>query len=82
MAFSPFARWRNFTVDNFKALLEVYPDLAKQFSWSEVGELIEKEINGYKKTAYQQACQFGIENRGIDQYKIHNYLFTFEDKNI
>ena len=30
MAFSPFARFRNFTVDNLRALLEVYPDEARK----------------------------------------------------
>ena len=57
MSFSPFARFRNFTVDNLKALMEVYPDQAEQLTWSEAGELIERVSSGYKKTSYQQACQ-------------------------
>lgn len=56
MSFSPFARFRNFTVDNLKALMEVYPDQAEQLTWSEAGELIERVSSGYKKTSYQQAC--------------------------
>ena len=28
MSFTPFARYRNFTLANLKALLEVYPDMA------------------------------------------------------
>lgn len=58
MAFSPFARFRNFTVDNLRALLEVYPDEARKLTWSEAGDLVEATSSGYKKTSYQQACQF------------------------
>lgn len=79
MSFSPFARFRNFTVDNLKALLEVYPDQAKQFTWSEAGEIIESISSGYKKTAYQQACQFGLEDRGNGRFKVQSYLYTFND---
>ena len=28
MSFTPFARYRNFTLANLKSLLEVYPDMA------------------------------------------------------
>ncbi|MBQ6993088.1 MAG: hypothetical protein IJN64_01140 [Lachnospiraceae bacterium] len=44
MSFSPFARFRNFTVENLKALLEVYPDQAEQFTWSEAGEIMNKNL--------------------------------------
>ena len=79
MAFSPFARFRNFTVDNLKALLDVYPDMATKFSWSEAGDLIENVSSGYKKTSYQQACQFGIEDRGNGNFRVHSYLYSFND---
>lgn len=82
MAFSPFARFRNFTLDNLKALLEVYPDMQASFSWTEAGDLIEKQSRGYKKTAYQQACQFGLEDRGTDKFRIQSYLFTFDDESL
>lgn len=82
MAFSPFARFRNFTVDNLKALLEVYPDQAQKFSWSEAGDIIESVSAGYKKTAYQQACQFGLEDRGSDSFRVQSYLYTFDDNNL
>ena len=48
MSFSPFARFRNFTVDNLKALLEVYPDQAEKMSWNEAGDLVESVAKGYK----------------------------------
>lgn len=79
MAFSPFARFRNFTVDNLKALLDVYPDMATKFTWSEAGNLIENVSSGYKKTSYQQACQFGIEDRGNGNFRVHSYLYSFND---
>ncbi len=82
MAFSPFARFRNFTVENLKALLEVYPDLAEKMSWSEAGNLVENVSKGYKKTAYQQACQFGLEDRGNGNFRVQKYLYTFDDDNL
>lgn len=82
MSFTPFARWRNFTLDNLKALLSVYPDMSQQLSWSEAGEIIENSLSGYKRTAYQQACQFGIEDRSNDKFRVHQYLYTFNDDNL
>ena len=80
MAFSPFARFRNFTVDNLKALLEVYPDQTEKMSWSDVGNEVEEKSPGYKKTSYQQACQFGIEDRGGSTFRVQSYLYTFDDE--
>lgn len=82
MAFSPFARFRNFTLDNLKALLEVYPDQAEKLSWSEAGDIVEGVSSGYKKTSYQQACQFGLEDRGEDRFRVQSYLYTFDDDNL
>lgn len=82
MAFSPFARFRNFTVDNLKALLEVYPDQAQKMSWSEAGDIVESVSSGYKRTSYQQACQFGLEDRGSDSFRLQSYLYTFDDENL
>ena len=82
MAFSPFARFRNFTVENLKALLEVYPDMADKLSWHDAGEIIEGVAKGYKRTSYQQACQFGLEDRGNDNFRVQTYLYTFGDDNL
>ena len=82
MAFSPFARFRNFTLENMKALMEVYPDMVTKLSWSEAGDIIEVNASGYKRTAYQQACQFGLEDRGSDSYRVQSYLYTFDDENL
>lgn len=57
MSFTPFARYRNFTLANLKALLEVYPDMARSIPWEEAKDFAEANLKGYKRTAYQQACQ-------------------------
>lgn len=82
MAFSPFARFRNFTIDNMKALLEVYPDMAEKLTWSEASGLIEGISPGYKRTSYQQACQLGLEDRGGDYFRVQSYLYSFDDENL
>lgn len=83
MTFSPFARFRNFTLTNLKSLLELYPDSFDSLTWDEVGNIIETRSKGYKKTAYQQACQFGLEDRSNpNNFRIQNYLYTFEDDNL
>lgn len=82
MSFTPFARYRNFTLSNIKALLEVYPDMAKDISWDDAKNFAEMKSKGYKRTAYQQACQFGLEDRSNDSFRIHNYLYTFDDENL
>ena len=50
MAFSPFARFRNFTLDNLKSLLEMYPEAFDSMDWDEMGNIIESRYKGYKKT--------------------------------
>ena len=62
MSFTPFARYsRNFTLANLKALLEVYPDMARSIPWEEAKDFAEANLKGYKRTAYQQACQLGLK---------------------
>lgn len=68
MSFTPFARYRNFTLANLKALLEVYPDMARSIPWEEAKDFAEANLKGYKRTAYQQACQLGLEDRTKDSF--------------
>lgn len=82
MSFTPFARYRNFTLANLKSLLEVYPDMAGSISWGFAKDLAEERLKGYKRTAYQQACQLGLEDRSTNSFKVHNYLYTFDDNNL
>ena len=82
MSFTPFARYRNFTLANLKALLEVYPDMARSIPWDEAKDFAEANKKGKKRTAYQQACQLGLEDRTKDSFRIHNYLYTFDDENL
>ena len=51
MSFTPFARYRNFTLANLKSLLEVYPDMAGSISWDFAKDLAEERLKGYKRTA-------------------------------
>lgn len=82
MTFTPIIRWRNFTLENLKAILEIYPDLSRNITRSEVNNILEDEIKGYKKTAYQFSCQLGIEDRGVDYLHVQNYLFSFSDEQL
>lgn len=82
MSFTPFARYRNFTLANLKSLFEVYPDMAGSISWDFAKDLAEERLKGYKRTAYQQACQLGLEDRSTNSFKVHNYLYTFDDNNL
>lgn len=82
MSFTPFARYRNFTLENLKSLLEVYPDMMNNISWDDAITYAQVKNSKYKRTAYQQACQFGLEDRSADTFRIHNYLYTFDDENL
>lgn len=62
--------------------MEVYPDMADKLSWHDAGEIIEGVAKGYKRTSYQQACQFGLEDRGNDNFRVQTYLYTFGDDNL
>ena len=78
MSYTPFARWRNFTLDNLKSMLELYPDMLTKASRSSVTNSIEESFPGYKKTAYQFGCQLGIESRA-DYFTQQNYLYLLND---
>lgn len=82
MSFSPFARFRNFTVANLKPFLDTYPDMASKMSWNDAIKAVDAAMPGYKKTAYQQACQMGLEDRSEDEFRVHNYLYEFDDDNL
>ena len=79
MSFSPFARYRNFTLNNLKDLLELYPDMSSKMNWNEVTASINVVMPAYQRTAYQQACQLGLEDRSGATYKIQSYLLAFDD---
>lgn len=80
MGFTPMVRYRNFTVDNLKSILSIYPDMIIKIKRSEAVDIIESNFKGYKKTAYQYACQLGIEDRSDENYRIHSYLYSFDDE--
>jgi hypothetical protein len=82
MGYAPLVNWRNFTLQNLKAILAVYPDMAKSLSQREAYDMIENDFGGYKKTAYQFACQLGLEDRSKETFVMHDYLYTFSDENL
>jgi len=82
MAFTPVVRWRNFTLENVQSILDIYPDLSSNIKRFEVNGILEERFTGYKRTAYQFACQLGLEDRGVDYLKVQNYLFAFSSENI
>lgn len=78
MSYTPFARWRNFTLENLKSMLELYPDLLDKTARNTVADNIENVFPGYKKTAYQFGCQLGIESRA-EKFTNQNYLHFLSD---
>ena len=42
MSYTPFARWRNFTLENLKSMLDLYPDLLDKTSRNTVTDAIEE----------------------------------------
>lgn len=80
MSFTPVVRFRNFTLKNFKRAIELYPDMKKKLTWDDVGNIIESENNGYKRTAYQLACQLGLENRSSSEFNTQDYVYFLNDK--
>lgn len=81
MGYTPLARWRNFTLDNLKTILKIYPDMTYDLPRLEAIDQIEEKLRGYKRTAYQHACQLGLECRG-EKFKVQSYLYSFDDENL
>lgn len=81
MSYTPLVRWRNFTLKNLKTILEIIPDLPQELSRKEMIDQIETNMPGYRRTAYQFACQLGIECRG-EQFKVQNYLYILNDQGL
>lgn len=81
MGYTPFARWRNFTLENLKTILDLYPDMLGRVERAAVIDDIEKTFPGYRKTAYQFACQLGIESRN-DYFTKQNYLYFLTDEGL
>ena len=78
MSYTPVVRWRNFKVENLKCILELFPEMLTQTSRSVVVDEIERKLSGYQKTAYQFACQVGLEARKA-MFTPQNYLYALDD---
>lgn len=81
MSYTPFARWRNFTLENLKSMLGLYPDMLTKMSRDAVADSIEDIFPGYKRTAYQFGCQLGIESRA-EYFSKQNYLYFLSDEGL
>lgn len=78
MSYTPVVRWRNFKIENVKTILELFPDMLVKADRNTVVNELEKKLSGYKATAYQFACQAGIEARK-EHFTVQNYLYALDD---
>lgn len=78
MSYTPVVRWRNFQVEHVKTILELFPDMLTKMSRKEVVDEIETKLPGYTATAYQFACQAGLEARK-EHFTPQNYLYALDD---
>ena len=60
MSFSPFARFRNFTVANLKSFLDTYPDMASKMSWNDAIKAVDAAWPGYKKNSLSAGVSNGF----------------------
>lgn len=81
MGYTPLVRWRNFTLENLKWVLNLYPDMQFNKSKQEVSNQIEENCKGYKKTIYQYGAQLGLESKE-PVFKTQYYLYGFTDDNL
>lgn len=80
---TPLVRWKNFTVENLKYILNLYKEEYGKLLWKDVNLLIDSECGGYIKTSYQFAGQLGLEYKEYKKnniFKIQNYLLEFTDE--
>lgn len=84
---TPLVRYKNISFENFKKFLKMYPYIVDDTTWEQSFAdfdftQIGNSYDGYKRTAYQFACQVGIENRGNDFFEVNKYLFYLDDEYI
>ncbi|MGL5797378.1 MAG: hypothetical protein ACRCYT_04145, partial [Cetobacterium sp.] len=81
MKHTPFARAKNFSLETLKIYLDLYKAEYSNLTKKEVEQLIEKDLNGYTKTYYQNMGQFGLEYKespdGVFWYQ--DYLKNLSD---
>lgn len=87
MQMTPLVRYKNISFENFKKFLKMYPYIVDDTTWEQSFAdfdftQIGNSYDGYKRTAYQFACQVGIENRGNDFFEVNKYLFYLDDEYI
>lgn len=87
MKMTPLVRYKNISFDNFKNFLNIYPYIDTDIKWEESYDefdfsAIKNDKDGYKRTAYQFACQVGIENKGNECFEVNQYLFMLNDEDL
>lgn len=85
MQMTPLVRYKNISFENFKKFLNMYPYIVDNKTWEDAFSdfdfaAINNNYEGYKRTAYQLACQVGIENRGNSYFEVNDYLFNLDDE--
>lgn len=84
---TPLVRYKNINVENLKKFLKMYPYIVDNETWETAFSRFDfssigNNYEGYRRTAYQFACQVGIENRGSNYFEVNNYLFMLSDEEL
>ena len=87
MEMTPLVRYKNISFENVKNFLKMYPYIIDTTTWNEAYNNFDfSKINtnkeSYKKTAYQFACQVGIENKQNNYFEVNDYLFQLNDESL
>src|SRR5690625_2633443 len=81
MGYTPLARWRNFTLDNLKTILKIYPDMTYDIPRLQDIDQIEQKLSVYKRPVHQLVCQLVFDCRR-EKSKVQSYLYSSDDENL
>lgn len=89
MSFTALPRGSNFNLNALKNYLALYPEIENDLAWrnitttitwKEAKNALEEKKSGYKRTYYQQAVIWGLEDRSNDlNFDFQRYLLMFKD---
>ncbi len=89
MSFTPLPRVSNFYFNTLKDYLALYPQVEQDLEWRKLGakvtwneavDALELVKPRYKRSYYQQAVLWGLEDRGAQGFNYQRYLLMFEDE--
>ncbi len=88
MSFTALPRVSNFSLKALKGYLALYPEIendlewrntSQNISWDDAKTALESKMNGYKRSYYQQAVIWGLEDRSNDKvFDYQRYLLMFQ----